>query len=212
MNLPNRLTIARIILVPFLMVFLLIPVPFPFDGELICRVLAAAIFLAGAITDHLDGKIARKRHLVTDFGKFLDPLADKMMVLGAMIGLIVLNSRAAGTENEIYMRLTAGLCFLVLFRELAVTSLRLAVADKGVVISASVWGKIKTVTQIVYVMIALLEPVVMGKWLLGRLPFFAAFSEHHLLSYTAMLVVLVSTTVSGALYFKSYFPLLKGKM
>ena len=145
MNLPNKLTVARICMIPLFMVFLLIPFSFGGKGETVCRVAAAFLFLAAAITDHLDGKIARKRQLVTDFGKFLDPLADKMMVLGALIGLIVLAGRGASTtEGGVYYRLTATLCFLILFRELAVTSLRLAVSgSKGVVIAANILGKIK---------------------------------------------------------------------
>ena len=170
MNLPNKLTVARICMIPLFMVFLLIPFSFGGKGETVCRVAAAFLFLAAAITDHLDGKIARKRQLVTDFGKFLDPLADKMMVLGALIGLIVLAGRGASTtEGGVYYRLTATLCFLILFRELAVTSLRLAVSgSKGVVIAANILGKIKTVSQIVFVMVALLEPIVFGEYLLGH--------------------------------------------
>ena len=213
MNLPNRLTLARICIIPFFMVFMLIRIPFPFDGELICRVCAALIFLAAAITDHIDGKIARERNLVTDFGKFLDPLADKMMVLGALIGLIVLASAGIGVPGgDVYMRLTALLTFIVLFRELAVTSLRLAVSgSSGKVIAANILGKIKTVVQIVFVMIALLEPVVFGKYLLGAIAPLGVVAEYHILSYIAMFLVALMTLWSGIDYFKAYLPLINPK-
>ena len=211
MNLPNKLTLARIILVPFFMVFMLVPIAFPWNGEYICRIIAAVLFLVAAYTDHLDGKIARKYDLITDFGKFLDPLADKMMVLGAMLGLTVLATSDTSTAGSIYMRLTAALCFIVLFRELAVTSLRLAASgSKGVVIAANMLGKIKTVSQIVYVMVALLEPVLfLG--LLGGIPFFAFLGTYHVLSYILMAVVAVTTVWSGLNYFKAYFPLIDPK-
>ena len=213
MNLPNRLTLTRIFIIPFLMVFMLVKIPFPYDGEFFCRICAAAIFLAAAITDHIDGKIARKRNLVTDFGKFLDPLADKMMVLGALIGLVVLDSAGAGSVGgDIYMRLTALLAFIVLFRELAVTSLRLAVSgSSGKVIAANILGKIKTVVQIVFVMIALLEPVVFGEHLLGAIAPLGYVAQYHVLSYIAMFLVALMTVWSGIDYFKSYLPLINPK-
>ncbi len=209
-NLPNRLTVARIFMIPFFMIFMLIAIPFPFDGNFVCRITAAAIFLAAAITDHFDGKIARKQNLVTDFGKFLDPLADKMMVLGAMLGLVVLASReSSDLEGSVYMRLTATLCFVVLFRELMVTSLRLAVSgSSGVVIAANILGKVKTVTQIVFVMVALLEPVVFGPYLLGRWSPLGFVARHHLLSYASMAVTAVMTVWSGVHYLRVYFPLI----
>ena len=130
MNLPNKLTVARIILVPFFVAALLINFP-------LNNLAALAIFAAASITDLLDGKIARKRGLVTDFGKFADPLADKILVISALLCFVQL-----------------GLCdcvavIVVLFREFAVTSIRLIAASKGKVIAANIWGKVKTVTQIV---------------------------------------------------------------
>ena len=214
MNLPNRLTLARICIIPFFMVFMLVKIPFPYDGEFFCRICAALIFLAAAITDHIDGKIARERNMVTDLGKFLDPLADKMMVLGALIGLVVLASGGIGdVEGDVYMRLTALLSFIVLFRELAVTSLRLAVVSgkSGKVIAANILGKIKTVVQIVFVMIALLEPVVFGGHLLGQIKPLSFVAEHHLLSYIAMFLVALMTVWSGIDYFKAYLPLIISK-
>ena len=132
MNLPNKLTLMRIILVPFFVAALLIPFP-------LHNLTALIIFAAASITDLLDGKIARKHNLVTDFGKFADPLADKILVLAALLCFV---------QN--------GLCdcvavMLVLLREFSVTSVRLIAASKGKVIAANIWGKVKTVTQMVAV-------------------------------------------------------------
>ncbi len=128
MNLPNKLTLGRILLVPFFVAVLLIPFP-------LHNLIALALFGVASITDMFDGKIARKRHLITDFGKFADPLADKILVLAAMLCFI---------QN--------GLCdcvavIIVLIREFTVISIRLIAAAKGEVIAANKWGKVKTVTQ-----------------------------------------------------------------
>ena len=128
MNLPNKLTIGRILLVPLFVAAMLIPFP-------LHNLAALILFSAASITDMLDGKIARKRGLITDFGKFADPLADKILVLAAMLCLV---------QN--------GLCdcvavIIVLLREFSVTSIRLIASTKGEVIAANKWGKVKTVTQ-----------------------------------------------------------------
>ena len=130
MNFPNKLTLGRIILVPFFVAALLIPFP-------LHTLAALLLFIAASVTDLLDGKIARKNHLVTDFGKFADPLADKILVLSALLCFVQL-----------------GWCdcvavIVVLFREFAVTSIRLIAASKGKVVAANTWGKVKTVTQMV---------------------------------------------------------------
>ena len=130
MNFPNKLTVGRIILVPLFVAALLIPFP-------LHNIAALLIFIAASITDLLDGKIARKHNLITDFGKFADPLADKILVLSALLCFIQL-----------------GWCdcvavIIVLFREFTVTSIRLIAAAKGEVIAANIWGKVKTVTQMV---------------------------------------------------------------
>ena len=130
MNLPNKLTVGRILLVPFFVAALLIPFPLHTFAALL-------LFIAASVTDLLDGKIARKNHLVTDFGKFADPLADKILVLSALLCFVQL-----------------GWCdcvavIVVLFREFAVTSIRLIAASKGKVVAANIWGKVKTVTQMV---------------------------------------------------------------
>lgn len=136
MNLPNKLTLLRIILVPFFIGALLISFPYHY-------LMALAIFIVASITDMLDGKIARKRNLVTDFGKFCDPLADKILVTSSLLCFIEL-----------------GLCgsipvIIVLFREFAVTSIRLLAATDGKVVAANIWGKVKTVTQIIAIILVL---------------------------------------------------------
>ena len=130
MNLPNKLTVGRIVLVPLFVATLLID--FPFNN-----VVALIIFIAASLTDLFDGKIARKRNLVTDFGKFADPLADKILVLAALLCFV---------QN--------GLCdciavIIVLFREFAVTTIRLIASAKGRVVAANIWGKVKTVNQMI---------------------------------------------------------------
>ena len=130
MNLPNKLTLLRIALVPFVIAAVLIEFPFHFT-------VAGLLFGAAAITDAFDGKIARRDNLITDFGKFADPLADKILVISVLVCFVKL-----------------GLCgaiplIIIIFREFAVTSVRLVASAKGKVIAANMWGKVKTVSQIV---------------------------------------------------------------
>lgn len=130
MNLPNKLTLGRILLVPFFVAAMLIPFP-------LHNLAALALFAAASITDMFDGRIARKRGLVTDFGKFADPLADKILVLAALLCFV---------QNNLCDCVAV---IVVLFREFVVTSIRLIAASKGEVIAANKWGKLKTVTQMV---------------------------------------------------------------
>ena len=134
MNLPNKLTLLRIILVPFFIAATLMNFPFHYSVALL-------IFIIASITDMLDGKIARSRNLITDFGKFCDPLADKILVTSALLCFVQL-----------------GLCgavpvIIVLFREFAVTSIRLLAATEGKVVAANIWGKVKTVSQIIAIIL-----------------------------------------------------------
>ena len=145
MNLANRLTLVRIILIPVFMVFLLLQFPkghtlFPHQD-----LVAAVIFILASATDGLDGYIARKRHQVTVLGKFMDPLADKLLVSAALISLVELGS------------VPAWVAWTILGREFAVTGLRAIAATDGVVISASKLGKIKTITQVVAISAILLD-------------------------------------------------------
>ncbi len=130
MNLPNKLTVLRIVLVPFMVAAILIEFPFHY-------LVAGLIFGAASLTDYFDGKIARERKLITNFGKFADPIADKILVVSALVCF-----------------LSKGLCdpviiLIVLFREFVVTSVRLSAASQGKVVAANMWGKAKTVSQII---------------------------------------------------------------
>lgn len=149
MNLPNKLTVIRIILTPFYLAAMLIEFPFHY-------LVASLIFIVASLTDMLDGKIARKYNLVTDFGKFLDPLADKFMVIGAMLCILFVNAGDLAMFTLYFFALV-----VVVFRELAVTSIRLVASSSGgVVIAANMLGKLKTVTQIVAICAAIIEPVI----------------------------------------------------
>ena len=159
MNLPNRLTVLRLLMVPIFMVVMLIPVFTDWSSltDSIWSLVGAALFIGAAVTDLLDGKIARREGLVTDFGKFLDPLADKFMVIGAMLCVFYSNSVSGNSAmSTIYFFAL----LIVIFRELSVTSIRLVASSaKGVVIAANILGKVKTVLQIVAISAAIIEPV-----------------------------------------------------
>ena len=133
MNLPNKLTMFRVILIPFFIVFLLVPIT-PYD-----KWIALGIFVIASLTDLLDGKIARKYNLVTNFGKFMDPLADKLLVCSALICLIELQ------------KIPAYMVIIIIAREFIISGFRLVAADNGVVIAASYWGKFKTTFQMIAV-------------------------------------------------------------
>ena len=144
MNLPNKLTILRTVLIPFFLVALLCDVNYggfiPYGNWI-----ALAIFAVASITDMLDGKIARKYNLVTNFGKFMDPLADKLLVSSAMIAVIELG------------RIPCWIVILIIAREFIISGFRLVAADNGVVIAAGIWGKIKTAEQMVMLCILIAD-------------------------------------------------------
>ncbi len=140
MNLPNKLTIFRVILIPFFVFFMLAPY-FPEYGKYI----AVTIFIVASLTDMLDGKIARKYNLVTNFGKFMDPLADKLLVCAAMICLV-----ATG-------QLASWIVIIIISREFIISGFRLIAADNGIVIAASYWGKFKTVFQMLMIIVLILD-------------------------------------------------------
>ena len=142
MNLPNKLTTFRVILVPFFVALLLWA-----PGDIRYRAGAEIIFVIASLTDMLDGKIARKYNLVTNFGKFIDPLADKLLVCSAMICLIELNE------------LPSWVVVVIISREFIISGFRLIASDNGVVIAASYWGKFKTVFQMLMVIVMIIEPV-----------------------------------------------------
>ena len=140
MNLPNKLTLFRVILIPFFVFFLLAPY---FEGY--GNYIAVAVFIVASITDFVDGKIARKYNLVTNFGKFMDPLADKLLVSSALICLVALN------------KIPAWVVIVIIAREFIISGFRLVAADNGVVIAASYWGKFKTAFQMVTVIVLILN-------------------------------------------------------
>lgn len=195
MNLPNKLTVVRLIMVPIFMVVMLLPAffNFPYVADVILNLSGAALFIIASLTDMLDGKIARKRNLVTDFGKFMDPLADKFMVIGAMLCIFYVNADAGNTVISTLYFFTL---VIVIFRELAVTSIRLvANSSSGVVIAANILGKLKTVTQIVAVCSAIIEPVLWS--LLGVKGWVA---EYLPITFAATVVTCYLTIHSGMNY------------
>lgn len=188
MNLPNKLTIMRIILVPFCMFF----IAFTGMNDTAARLIAVVLFSLTALTDMFDGKIARKYNLITDFGKFLDPVADKLLIIGSYLAILVRYS-----WNTVFTQVMFWCLFVIFFRELAVTSLRMIVADK-VVIAADKLGKIKTVSQMVCVIAVLVEPIIFGVII--------PVNSHMILTYVTVIFSAIMTLLSGLNYFKSYWP------
>lgn len=136
MNLPNKLTILRVLMIPFFVLFMLVNLTGAAD-----KWIAVALFVAASLTDFLDGYLARKYHLVTNFGKFMDPLADKLLVSAAMICLVEMG------------RLPAWIVIIIISREFIISGFRLIASDNGVVIAASYWGKFKTVFQMAMIIV-----------------------------------------------------------
>ncbi|MDI9241693.1 CDP-diacylglycerol--glycerol-3-phosphate 3-phosphatidyltransferase [Fusibacillus kribbianus] len=139
MNLPNKLTILRVLMIPFFVFFML--VDFGYPG----RIAALVLFCAASFTDFLDGFIARKYHLVTNFGKFMDPLADKLLVCSALICFV--------GKGE----LAAWIVIIIMAREFIISGFRLVASDNGVVIAANMWGKLKTVSQMIMIILIILD-------------------------------------------------------
>lgn len=164
MNLPNKLTILRVILIPFFVFFMMAPY---FEGY--GNYIAVAIFIVASLTDMLDGKIARKYNLVTNFGKFMDPLADKLLVCSAMICLIETG------------QLAAWIVIIIIAREFIISGFRLVASDNGVVIAASYWGKFKTTFQMLMVIVLILDIQNQVFYILGVV-----------LTYIALILTIVS--------------------
>ena len=140
MNLPNKLTILRVILIPFFVVFMLFDITGAAD-----KWIALVIFCVASLTDMLDGKIARKYNLVTNFGKFMDPRADKLLVCTALICLTSMN------------RLNVIVVLVIIAREFIISGFRLVASDNGIVIAASYWGKFKTVSQMALIIVLIMD-------------------------------------------------------
>lgn len=184
MNLPNKLTLARVILAPLAFIFIL----FPIGGEIMARIIAAVLFVLISLTDMLDGKIARKYNLITNFGKFLDPLADKFLVIGMLCAM------CASPMYEGFRTVLVWVTLLVILRELAITSLRLLVAssEQKIVIAANILGKLKTVTQIACIVVLILEPLVLP------------VDKYLILSWVMIALMGIMTVWSGLSYMKNY--------
>ncbi|MBR3243361.1 MAG: CDP-diacylglycerol--glycerol-3-phosphate 3-phosphatidyltransferase [Parasporobacterium sp.] len=180
MNLPNKLTILRLVFIPFYVFFLMTDY-FSFTSHV-----ALVIFILASLTDTLDGIIARKYNLITDFGKFADPLADKILVVSGMVCFVALG------------RLPVWVCIIILAREFAVSGFRLVVASKGTVIAASYWGKFKTGFQMgmVSLMTFDMERLVLEKgWSM------TVWNVYHIITVVTMYIALALTIISMIDYF-----------
>lgn len=189
MNLPNKLTLLRVILVPFFLLFMYLNIPFNY-------VIALVIFAMASITDAMDGHIARKNNLVTNFGKFLDPLADKVLVISALCVFVQMSQVPMGAIPLI----------IIIAREFMVSGLRLLAADSGVVVAAGIWGKLKTAFTMVTIIAILL-------WLsiAENLGFDMADSVCKAVDIITIALVWISTAltvISGAVYLKGYWHLI----
>ena len=193
MNLPNKLTVLRICMVPIFIVVMMLPASVL--DPIVSGLIGVGLFIAASVTDMLDGKIARKYGLVTDFGKLMDPLADKFMVIGA---LTVIVYRATDSAARLFFTLVL---LVVIFRELAVTSLRLvASTSSGAVVAANMLGKIKTVMQIVFISTVFIEPALYAIPALGdTLPDW--WVSNPPLSYLTGGLTVIFTIWSGVNYF-----------
>ena len=192
MNLPNKLTVLRMILVPFFVLALLWPFPHHF-------LVALALFGIASYTDHLDGMLARKNNQITDFGKFMDPLADKILVISALVCFVSLDL------------CDVWLVLLIIAREFMVTSIRLVAAGKGSVIAANNWGRIKTVSQIVAICVILLLQYIAE---LGTLQVVSFVNEDTLLLFWMIGEIFLAAAtffavLSGLIYLKQNWDVVK---
>lgn len=190
MNLPNKLTLLRVILIPFFLLFMYIGFPFHYAVALV-------IFAAASITDALDGKIARKRGLVTNFGKFLDPLADKVLVIAALTVFVDLNDVNMGAIPLI----------IITAREFMVSGLRLLAADSGVVVAAGIWGKLKTAFTMVAIVAILFWLSLCGDFSLSLSDSLVKAVDNVVIPILIWISTIL-TVVSGAVYLKGYWHLI----
>lgn len=193
MNLPNKLTLLRIILVPFFIIAMLVNFSFHY-------LVAGCIFGIASVTDTLDGKIARSRNLVTDFGKFADPLADKILVLTALVCFLQVG--LLGSFGAIPV-------IIVLFREFAVSGIRLVAASSGKVVAANIWGKIKTVSQMVGISVIFAMQVVLE--VLNAMKVSTGFVSEvfYYIGNGLIWLSTVFTLISGIIYLKDNISFLK---
>ena len=193
MNLPNKLTVFRILLVIIMLIVAYIPINVEIFGISINMCILNIIFIVASITDKLDGTIARKRNLITDFGKFLDPIADKILVLTAMLILV---------EKQL---LPAWIPVIILIREFAVSGYRLIAVEKtNHVIAANYWGKIKTVAQMIAIIAAFINinnTNVFGAFISGELKGLPLVIN--VITTIMFIVATIATVVSGINYLKN---------
>lgn len=196
MNLPNKLTIFRIVLVPLMVIIPFLGIKGEFLGVPIEYWGIELIFIIASITDKLDGYLARKNNQVTAFGKFLDPLADKILVLAAMVMLVEMS------------KLPAWIPIIVLAREFLVSGYRLIAVEKGgKVVAASNWGKLKTVTQMIAIILAIVDLHAFGECFTGTLQ--GGAFVLNLVVTIMMIVQTIATIFSGADYMKGAKDLIK---
>ena len=196
MNLPNKLTIFRIILVPIMVIIPFFNIQGDILGIPITMWLINLIFIIASITDKLDGTIARKNNQITTFGKFLDPIADKILVIAAMTMLVEM------------AKLPAWIPIIVIAREFIVSGYRLVAVEKGgKVIAASIWGKLKTVTQMIAIILAFIDVNAYGAFLVKDLTGFSLILN--ILATVLMFISVIATIFSGWDYVKNGKDLLK---
>lgn len=189
MNLPNKLTIFRIILVPVMVIVALLNIKGTFLNIPIQYWIINLIFIIASYTDHLDGKIARENNLVTTFGKFADPLADKILVLAAMLILVEFD------------KLPAWIPIIVIAREFMVSGYRLIAVEKGgQVIAANIWGKLKTTTQMIAIVLSFLDTNAFAQFLTTKLTGYNLIIN--ILATTIMFISVIATIFSGWTYMK----------
>ena len=190
MNLPNKLTLLRVILIPFFLLFMYLDIPYHY-------ILALVIFAGASITDALDGKIARARNLVTNFGKFLDPLADKVLVIAALAVFVEMKEVNMGAIPLI----------IIIAREFMVSGLRLLAANSGIVVAAGIWGKLKTAFTMVAIVVILF-------WLSICYDFDLSFvgqirsAVNNAVVPILVWISTVLTVISGGVYLKGYWHLI----
>lgn len=190
MNLPNKLTLLRVILIPFFLLFMYINIPLHYG-------IALVIFAAASITDALDGKIARKRNLVTNFGKFLDPLADKVLVIAALTVFVELEE----------VRMGAIPLIIITAREFMVSGLRLLAANSGIVVAAGIWGKLKTAFTMVAIVAILFWLFICYDFGFELPGAFRSFVDNIFVPVLVWISTIL-TVISGAVYLKGYWHLI----
>lgn len=199
MNLPNKLTILRILLVPIMVIIPFLGIKGEVLGVPVTYIIVDIIFIIAALTDKLDGYLARSRNQITTFGKFLDPIADKIVVISAMVMLVE------------WGHLPAWIPIIVIFREFVVSGYRLIASQQnGKVIAANIWGKLKTVTQMVAVILAFIDPNSYGTIFNGSLKGYEFVIN--LFVTLIMSVSVVATVFSGWEYVKESKDLFKDSM